>query len=456
MNIDDLSEPLKQLVLSVKKKIDEGISSDALHPEDEVYSKWKVDNFQYNKDTGTVASSAHSKDFIKKTWFTASLKLQESVKKSDEYLSVLKQLTTVFGIEKAVHLMEMFVNNLTYHSFPDSKLENINSDTDALVTIFLKDLKEEPIKFGARVELEGIVLQPEKIDIGDGILIRQTKAEDLEKEFSTNTFIHHGFFPHPSAILNIEILGRSSLEIQNKVEQAAAILRLFKVGSVRHISYHMYSESIINPGFGTLRSSDRILSLEKYSVVSEDVPKLKKFWRRMSDSMPKSFYDISINKSDYITIAYDRYTDALFNSVIFERRIADTIMGLEALFFKPTGEREELAYRLRIRISKLLGLMGYDPHEVKKIINDSYAIRSLFLHGGVLDYGKMKKIEAKYKGIKNILLSVLDYLRASIIAMILVQKDKEELIDLIDDSLIDSQKEKTLFSVVSEAKNFIV
>ncbi len=448
----DLFDVLKELALTVKEKIDEGISNGTIQHEEEVFHRWKVDKFQYT-DKGITESGAHGEYITKPIWIKATQKLQESIEKSDEYSSALEELTLVFGKNDTLsHSLENLVGRIIHQCLYDSKFNN--ADIDAIITTFLKDLREEPVKCGANVELDGIVLQPERIDIVDGITLRQPKIEDLEKEYPAEIFMMH-FLPRPSAILNIEFFGRQPLEIQRRVEHAIALFRLFKVGSVKYIAYRMYSDSMTTFVGGTLSSGDTSAAFDKYLVTLEDVPKLKHFWLKVSDFMPKSFHDTDITKADYTTIAYNRYGDALLQSGIFERRIANAIMGLEALYFKPEGEMQELAYRLRIRVSKLLSLLGYDPHEVKERVNDAYSIRSIFMHGGHLDYKKKRKLESKYKDSKNLLLSVLDYLRISIIVNILILKEKDEFIDLIDDSLIDRKKEELLTSVISRAKEFM-
>ena len=192
-------------------------------------------------------------------------------------------------------------------------------------------------------------------------------------------------------------------------------------------------------------------ALERYLVTEEDVPKLKKFWQVISNVMPPTFFESDMTKIDYLTVAYNRYTDALFQNGVLERRIANAVMGLEALFIK-SGEVQELVYRLTLRMSKLLSFLGYEPYEVKKIVNDAYKVRNLFAHGGHLSYKEKRKLESKYKDVKNLLQQLLEYLRISIIVMILSNREKDELIDLIDDSFIDKRQEEMLNDIVSKAK----
>jgi len=450
---ENLSNVLKRLGLSVKRTIEDCISKCAIKPEKEVFLRWKIDKFQYT-DGGITESSAHGEYITKPSWFRASLELTESIKKSDEYSSALGQLTEIFGKDDALsQALEYFVGKLIHECLYNPQFEE--NDIDALVKTFSKDLRREPVKYGAEVELDGIVLRPDKVEPSYGITLKQTKIEDLEREFPIYGFVQPHFLPTPSAILKIEFLGRGANEIQRRVEQSIAILRLFKVGSVKWMRYHMYSDSITDlMAQGTLTSGRTEAALEKYLVTEEDVPKLRKFWQAIGNIIPPSFFELGTTKIDYLTVAYNRYCDSLFQNGILERRIANAVMGLEALFLK-SGEVQELIYRLNLRMGKILSLLGYDPHEVKKIVSDAYKVRNIFAHGGHLSYREKRKMESKYKDIKNFLRPLLEYLRTSIIVIMFSNREKDELIDLIDDSFVDKKREEMLNSIISGAKNIV-
>ncbi|NJD77929.1 MAG: hypothetical protein FIB08_12685 [Candidatus Methanoperedens sp.] len=445
---DELFNKLKQLALTVYKTIDEGISNGTIQTNDVIFHKWKVDKLQYT-DTGIKDYGSHIEYVTKKS--IAIDEIIESIENSNEFFSALDELNSVFGkSNKLSNNLKNFLGRFIYRCLSNLKFEVI--DNDIVIAAFLKDLRGEPVKYGAKVELQGIELRSEKIDIVEGITLRQPKIEDLEKEFREPWFITKHRF-HPSAILDIEFLTRNANEIDTRIEQAIVIFRLFKVGGVKCTTYQLYSDSITDlMATGTVTSHDTSAVHDTLFITPEDELKLKSFWSKVNDSIPESFYHTSITKADYTTIAYNRYSDALLQNGIFERRIANAIMGLEALYFKPLGEMQELAYRLRIRVSKLLSILGYNPYEVKERINEAYGVRSTFLHGGQLDSTKKNKLESKYKG--TLLLSVLDYLRISIIVNILILKEKEEFIDLIDDSLLDGKKEELLNSIISGAKEF--
>jgi len=255
--------------------------------------------------------------------------------------------------------------------------------------------------------------------------------------------------------LEIEFLGRQANEIQIKVEQAIAILRLFKVGSVKYTSYRMHSESITDlMASGIFTAGERGGALERSQIRKGDVPRLKTFWQSMIKSLPQNFYEFGETRLDHITVAYKRYCDSLLQNGVLERRIANAVMGLESLFLKG-GEMQELIYRLRMRIAKIFVLLGRDSYKVKDIVGDAYKVRSLFVHGAHLSYKQKRRLNREYGDIRSFLLSLLDYLRISIIVMIFMKKEKEELLDLIDDSLVDRDKDTQLSNLLNSARNYV-
>jgi hypothetical protein len=218
----------------------------------------------------------------------------------------------------------------------------------------------------------------------------------------------------------------------------------------------MYSDSFTEFFGGTTTSGDTYPALESYILKDEDVNKLKKFWEQISSILPPIFYRFDVGKIDHVSIGFNRYTDALMQNGIIERRIANAIMGLEALYFKPSGELQELQYRVGIRVAKMLGKLNFDPIRIRCAIKDAYTIRSIFSHGGHLSYKEKKKYEAKYDGnIKNLLILILDYLRVSIIVSMTIRSEKDEFIDIIDNAMIDDAANQRLLSVLNQAKNIL-
>lgn len=452
-DLREVINKLKKLTNSIEKVINKDISKKVFESENELYFRWKVKDFKYT-DKGIQSAGAEGQFFTKKSWMRATSKITDKVKKSSEYKLALEGLKCAFEQnKKIVQDLNAFINKVIYlNLYPEEKEKNSEK---VIIERFISDLLEKPMKYGAEVQLQGIVLKPQKIEPAHGIIIRQPISSDLEKEtrYYVPSMADH-FLPNPSAIANIEFFGRQANEIQRKVEQMIVILRLFKVGSVRHLSYRMYSDSITDiMAQGTLGSGKQDIVLETSLIDKEDESKLKLFWQVLEEVLPPNLYTFGEREVNYISLAYNRYSDALMHNGILERRIANAVMGLEALLLDAT---QELSYRLRLRVAKIMALLGDDPKEVKQIIKDAYHIRNLFAHGSHLSHKEKRKLELRYKNVKNILLPVLDHLRRLLVVMILIPKNKHEFIDLIDDSLIDSEKERELNDLLVSPKQILL
>jgi len=446
---------LNQLTFKIKDEVNDSLSNGLIQPDIEQYFRWKIDKFLYTEE-GVTESSAHGENFSKKSWFRACIEIEEIIKKSDEYSFALELLTKISERNTISHDLERFTTKLIFGYLNDLKFSDV--DVNFCVSNFSKDVKEEPLKYGAEVELDGIVIIPERFEfeIDDtNIILRQTIIEDLEKEIPVYGFNIHPHLKAPSAILKIEFSGKQSNEIQLKVEQAITILRLFKVGSVKYISYYMYSESITDfMASGTLTAGETEVALEKSKITQKNTQHLKIFWQTMAETLPYNFYGHGGTKLDHTTISYKRYCDALLQNGVIEGRIANAVMGLEGLFLKGS-ENQELIYRLSIRIAKIFHLLGYDSYKVKMIVRDAYNVRSIFVHGDHLSDKDQRKLINKYGNIRSFLLSLLDYLRISIIIMVCMKEEKEKFIDLIDDSLVDKDVDRQLNILLDSGRNII-
>ena len=261
-----------------------------------------------------------------------------------------------------------------------------------------------------------------------------------------------------NAILSIELDGSLNgavfdSGIQQITNKTIRILRLFKVGSVKFFVIRHFSDSIIGMhGGGLIGFGDNSGSLERYLVSESEEKILRNFYQAMDKKIPESFV-IPTPDDSFKDIAYKRYEDALMTNGVIERRIANAIMGLEGIFL--IEKEQELSYRLRLRVAKLLSFFGFDPFEIKKIIRDAYGIRSTFVHGGLLSHSKTEEIKEKHGSVKNLLLKVLDYLRISIVFSIFMRIGKPKLLDTIDNSFLDEEHQRQLEGFVSETRTIL-
>lgn len=442
----NLNQALKDLTGIIGEMVKEAVSNNVAKPEALPFFQWKVINFQYT-DQGLVNPSAEGTYFSKRIWLTAINALNEKIKGHETYKDALGTLQKIYpAIPEIPSYLETFTRRITGLCFENSQ----SPDTDKIertIKRFIKDLAGEPATCTSKVYLQGVVLRSERIKVGLGAVLRQPTKEDLETAFFATGF-HEKFLPTPSAILEIELLANKDqiMERQLKIEQFIVLLRLFNVGSVKWTSYEMDSDAVIDFLGKNMKSGPVVgAALETYLISQEDEIRLKNIWQNLSLAMPRDLYDFQ-KQVNHLTLAYDRYSDALLQNGIFERRVANAMMGLEALLL---DENQELSYRIGLRVSKLFSFLGENPLQVREIVRKAYDIRSKFAHGGHLTYKERKKLESKYGDLKNILLPLLNYLRTSIVVMILSRISKEQFIDLIDDALIEPKKNEDLKNMVS-------
>src|SRR6266567_4932152 len=448
-DIIELKHSLERLAEAIQEMARDAKETRAIESEEEPFWQTRVTEFEYT-DGGITKVRTEGNYVTSTTWFRASVAMMKRVAEHGTFASALADLERTYQPAGMRQSLERFAGTIVHGCLYSDPNHDFQRDTDTTIEKLLTELSGGPVVYRAKVEVVGIALRPEKVSLEPGISIRQPTKEDLEKRVRPIGFSVHSN-ANPSAILEIElrsVRGQNQI-LQAKVEQCVALLRLFDVGSVQWTSYEMSSESLLDSfGHATMGSGDQVSALETSVVKSEDASKLQRFWRTLNVFLPKDVYDVH-KQTSHITLAYDRYSDAVLHNGTIERRIANAVMGLEALFLEET---QELSYRLGLRISKILSMVGRNPLRVREVIKEAYAIRSTFAHGGHLDYKAKKRLERKYGDVRTLLLSILDYLRASIIIMIVSRASKDELVDLIDDALLDSDRNQQLQNRAADAK----
>jgi hypothetical protein len=277
-----------------------------------------------------------------------------------------------------------------------------------------------------------------------GIVIRRPKREDFEDEtpyFGPGPSSERPFLGAMSAVATIRCKGTSPRDTQRAVEKLIAMLRLFEVASISYSSYQLFGDSLINIVAGQLRHGAHTVVHERGYIRSNDEARLLKFWHTFDPIIPNTFYEFSPTARDYRDMAYERYCAALMNPGSFEERVATAVMALEALFLE---ERQELGYRLRIRAAKVLGSLREQSVAVRDALGDAYDVRSTFAHGARLSSRERRRLEQRYRGIDGFVPRILNFVRKANIAILLVRRSKEDLIDLIDDALIERSAEDQL------------
>ncbi|MGB9977872.1 hypothetical protein [Methanobacterium sp.] len=454
----EINSALNKFLLCIKRVIDEEVKNKPFSVRTEEDKVDKVNSFDYSLSDGIinldVSSEFNTKKFIESKY---KARLIRNIKKRKEYVDLLKRINKDFpGLDDKY--MDILFNRLMKEIL-NHRLDSLNfleEYTDFIYKRVLKYLNGKTLKYEAKSNFYGIILQEDEIVISEGIILRKPNKEDLEDSIN---------FPHficdvTTAVLEIEFLDYpddiAHNKVFSKIKRYAHILSLFKVGTVFY-NQTQYSSEAFN-GSGSAGSLEIEVVLKNYTIFENDKDNLVNFWQVMDRCMPNEKDSPCI---DYLSISYQRYQNSLERGSL-EKRVSSVMMGLEALFLK-SNERIELNHRLSLRVAKIFSLLGYDALKIKKSIKESYNIRSTFVHGGHYEPEELIKLENnRFKNKLKILndeeslddhlYKIIDYLRISIVIITLFRgsefdkndKKKEKFLDLIDDALIDKEKEDYL------------
>jgi Apea-like HEPN len=418
--------------------------------------KWKIDGITHSEN-GIAIEKCVSKESYVNNWVRFRLHLQNFLPNLEIYKKCISDITSAFPDFANPEAATRFFVDYIYNNYIS---EEIDSDysifVEEVIDQLIKNLNEDPIECTARVYLEGLTLESASIQLSPNITLRQSTKDDLESGMMLQLTPHHGIdILRIATMLDIKLNLRLNdvNQLQAKVHQQISILRLFGVGAIRYYVFKSDSKSVLLNGFprGFMVNHMMPISDIKYRVEKNLEPKLKAFCAHLENIMPVDLYDLMGKKTDYLKIAYDRYSEGILEQVILERRILHISMGLEALF---SNSDTELSFKLTLRISKALSCLGKNPLEVRRFVKEAYAIRSSFAHGSPLLPKQQKKLD-DLGGAKLFLLTMVDYLRILLLASMICKLNKTKLIELIDDSFLDAQKEIELKKLFSAALPYI-
>lgn len=429
--LNDLSNSIIDEVVSAKQ-------NEMLEISKEAYVKHKITNFGYDK--GITGFSTTQELLNKEKWrLKDELEFEKKIENFKSFQEAIEKSIKIYNLEetKARSLIINYVGQIT-----NVCLDEIDPDkVIELTSLFISDLEENPILWQPEVWIDGIWLETNSVKIQDNIILRKPEPADLEFES-----IYGGYYPQdlhnrPSAILELELRDKYAVQIQKKIESLIFTLRLFKLGSVQNLRSRLNPNSISRSFGGTLSTLNLINAHYKYGLTEADAEDLTKFVNRIEPLIYSEIVDKSADEVDYISIAYDRFCDALLKSVVPENRLATAIMALEALYLKEK-ELSELTERLSQRVALVLEIFGYDTLEVYNFVKRAYGIRNRFVHGSKVEQKEIGELPEK----------ILDYCRISIIMFLQIhnEQDKDKTINLLSNSLLSDIEKKKLHELINK------
>jgi len=379
---------------------------------------------------------------------TLNLEVIQKMKETGVYSELREQIISIRKVPE--RLIDMWLDALTIRILSESietGPENIN--VDSLIHAFVSDVNDDPTEVMITTYISGIKMNVKMIKLGEGVSLRSQTDRDSERLFG-NPFSMFDLF-NVSAVLEVVTTQKIQIGISPMSKTYIMLLLLFRKGSVHEVRTFWRANSIFRVFWGEqVNTTPPPISAphEEYPFNEEDRNRFTKFAERLKTKLPIDEKTGDLLVSDYKGISIARYQDAVLKNEDQINRIAYATMGLEALFLR-RGETNELKFRLSVRVGKFMQIItGDNALDVLKTVKEAYDIRSSFVHGST----------GEEKGTDNtiILDKVSDYLRKSIVVFLsLENKKKDDVLTLLDHSLLDQKTDKELRELLSDSLELI-
>lgn len=342
-------------------------------------------------------------------------------------------------VSQSAFWLETFIQRLIYE-----KLEGTLSE-DSLIeyaSLFKSELELLPLEYKYLHYLNGLFLENASIRINDNVLIRRTQKDDLEytRDIFSESPIRQ-YMGIPSSILEIDMSAKDEIDCYEYISRIFNCLRLYKLGSIYSIESISTKRTIIWPiGLGRGWGHTNYSAFRKYTVKESEIDGFIKFINAIEQRL-----NFKKEEKEYRTlfISIERFNSALLESVDIDRKLMTAVMGLESLFTFEK-DRGENAFKLGIRVAKLLGNLNFDSGNVRALTEDAYNFRNKVVHGSYISQENRKKMN-------EIFPDILNYLRTALIIFLLNQEiGKDKMIEIIDQSTISDTRHEDLKKILEK------
>jgi hypothetical protein len=416
--------------------IQKNITPEAKIPEIESYFINKAINISRN-ELGVPTGGSWETETVTRKSYVPFYEWMSNYRKTDRYREILTHISTSSGlpIENLMQPIERFLIKTT---FSDTYVEELES--------FLDELEGKPPQWIIIAKMTGIIPKKKLVYLKENLLIRQVEKEDLTYTSYISGLGTSHSMRMPHSILELTTRGYPP-KIQHELEKIISLLLLYRVAAVRYSSYKLTSNSFLHHSGGTLFSGKFYSNEPILFLSNSDIDNLKEF----INTIEPLLHDINIREKplSFLDISLRRYSDSVTLSMSIEEKYLHAMMGLEALYLDRSIEAR---FRLSLRVSKTLELLGDDSLEVYSNMLRAYEYRSAYVHGSRIS-------EKHLKNANSMIVSIQDYLRKSLLLWLKLdinsKKKKENFLREIDASMISSGKPSELVSKIDENKKYI-
>ena len=448
LELEDLVEALEEFAHHALNRIYSTVKNGVIHRVKVPYVQERLE-LRENGYTGSF------EDITKERWNgTEKRALIDTLVSSDLGKRALKATTQENGRtsdQPPIHFTQ-FMNKIF-----EIALHDKSDDVKGLVRAYAHSLLSLPIIRHATVHLHGIRTEVD-IESCNGLVFRSVKPEDIERcAYIELQAFNLGPRKHeiPQVILEFDVESSSYLEAQYEVERIMIALRLFRVGQVDYSQYIIDSDSPLDMS-GLHSKWTPIFTSEKYVVEASEHKSFCNFLQSINNLIPPEWITKQNEKIHDLTIAFDRYCDAILIRDPPAKRISLAVMGLEALF---SEGGEGISRKLAQRLARLMLYLDMKPTVIQQIILEAYDIRSEYVHGSVPEERERKgKEPLTPEEVKRVMDVVLDLLRICILIRLANAErvDKKKLISYLEHTMIGHEKaERGLRKVCSNYSKLV-
>jgi hypothetical protein len=225
------------------------------------------------------------------------------------------------------------------------------------------------------------------------------------------------FLNQPSSHENLGVNCIVNLEKKYSIgylRKTLRTMRLFKEGNIlmpATVEVFVYDNNEFEPESASVISTTIYYSREIYKLTDLEAITLQEF-----------FHKTQFPFQEFIQLAFD-YFEFSYHTHKIEMSFLSLMTSLEILFNRGNAE---LTYRISRNIAVLLGDDIDNSSEIFKNIQDLYGKRSIIVHSG--------KASKKNPLSKDDILKLRDYVRRSIKELIVINKSKDEILDILNAS----------------------
>jgi len=398
-----------------------------------------IEGFTYDEKGPRYTQSSHE-SVIRTDWRPAASQLFPDIKQLAVYPDTEVFLQRTFQHEHTESLLEQFTSQSLISQLEASGNNNAE-EQEKQALLLIRDLKKEPSPAIATVFLSGLTLESDKIQLDESTSIRQTTTADLLRKDVESDI--KNMLPLPSAVMVTSCMARNGV-VGSLHGESKRHIRLLGIYRVMSIKQEYREEAVVTTRSGNRAYTPYTRNLRAWKthyMTKDEEPAL--FYFLAHFRIPPSLAEGS--RQDQFSTAYDRYQEAIMESGIAERRIANAIMGIEALL---SNNSIEIKFRVGYRAAKLLRFCGLNALDQRALLSNAYDVRSKYAHGDFLAERDINKYVRLFGSLDQFAYLVVDCLRKLFIICSQISLGKDELLGQLDDAMIAPESSEKINQLI--------